>query len=148
MAKEVTNQFIKYLKSIRLYSAHTIVAYRSDLMQFKSFIKKDILKIGPMDVKHFLRTLKTLKLSTRSINRKLESLKSFFNFCLRNSLITMSPCASLRQQPVSKNQSDYLSRHKLIPILDNIAATQNRKTLRDRAILELLYFTGCRASEL
>ncbi|MFZ6012719.1 MAG: tyrosine-type recombinase/integrase [Bacteroidota bacterium] len=148
MAERAVNQFIRYLRGVRLYSTHTIVAYRSDLTQFESFMHDDILKVKRRDIKRYLRRLKSLELSPRSINRKLESLKSFFNFCARNSLVERSPCNSFRQEGVSKSTSGYLSKDKLIPILDSIVVSCNRRKLRDRVILEILYFTGCRVSEL
>ncbi len=144
----IISGFIKYLRNIRRYSNNTIVAYRSDILQFKSVFPKSILEAKSVDIKHYLTYLKATKLSLTSINRKLESLKAFYRYCSTNSVITKSPCSTIHQIKATPSETTYLSKDKLLPVLNNIEVGENRQKIRDVLILELLYFTGCRISEL
>lgn len=148
MNKSVLIQYLRYIKNVRRYSVNTVIAYKSDLLQIQAFFKKNLLDLRTLDIKRFLKRLKQQKASTASANRKLESIKSFFTYCVNNSLISTSPCQTLHQEKMSKAEVEYLSRSKLIPALDSAATSANKKVIRDHLVLELLYFTGARSSEI
>jgi integrase/recombinase XerC len=145
-------QFLKYLRLQKNYSEYTIEAYTRDLYQFVSQISgscedTDIDKFNRATIRDYLYLLSTLGLARKSIARKLASLKSFGKFLVLAGVLIDNPASHIRTPKVESKEPVFLS----IEEIDNSirALTGNDMlTLRNRAILEVLYSTGIRLSEL
>jgi integrase/recombinase XerC len=145
-------QFTAYLQTERDVSPHTLAAYRSDLAQMLNFaVQERGEAVSAQDVDHLLlrRYLAGLSKDTRksSIGRKLAAIRSFFRFLLRRGSIARNP-AELIATPKKEQR---LSFHLDIDQATSLMETSNddsKYALRDRAILELLYSSGLRVSEL
>ncbi|MDD2436857.1 MAG: ribosome-associated translation inhibitor RaiA [Massilibacteroides sp.] len=146
--------FLDYLKFERNYSPYTIESYREDLFQFKSYIENELgeeFSIGEIDlgrVRSWLASLMDAKMSSTTVNRKLSSLKSFFKFLVRQQVILTSPI-HLMNGPKNKKPLPYFVKEKeMEKMLDGDWFSESFEGLRDRLVIELLYDTGIRRSEL
>lgn len=156
-------QYLEYLEKERGYSPHTIIAYRKDLQDFIHFLKDyfgessiDFSKVDREAIRHYLGREferkfvkgKSIKFySSRSIARKLASLKSFFKYLLRAEVIHDNPALYIKTPKMEKTLPQFIDQ-KLIGLLMDIPSVNSFAGLRDRAILELFYSTGMRLSEL
>src|SRR5579864_1198195 len=164
-------QFLIYLRSVRNSSPNTIRSYQNDLEQFLAFLTPPGTPMpSPTEVTHlmireFIAHLHDLKLEKSSIARKLAALRSFFKYALREGLVLRSPARLIATPKLPKRIPAVLSAEDLNAFLDGIAEgapgapSRRRKATaqseasrllirRDRAILELLYASGLRVSEL
>ena len=148
------NNFVKYLSNERNYSSYTIDAYSSDLVQFFRYLdlECDVSNLDYISidrVRAWIVYLNKNFVSARSINRKISSLKSFFNFCNREMYITINPTLKIKNLKESRKLPTVVSEKSLQDLFDtsNIFK-KNFQGLRDRLILELLYQTGIRVGEL
>ena len=144
------NQFRDYLSDEKKYSDHTVKAYIKDLEDFELFLNDITLEeVGKFDVKSFLAYLVNSALNEKSINRKLSSLSTFYKFLMLTDEIEKNPLAGIKtlksyskiQIPFSENEMD-----KLADIEEY--SEDGFKQIRNRLIIELLYQTGIRKSEL
>lgn len=142
------NEYLSHIKFVRRYSQHTLIAYRTDLLQFKAYCQTNLLEVAQVDVRGFLKHLREQKLSPRTINRKIEVLRSFYRYYRRFTNYNEFPCAHIRLLRFVKPRGMYLTKETIINVLDGIDYKKCEKLLRDRLVLEFLYQTGCRASEL
>ena len=142
------NEYLSHIKYVRRYSQHTLIAYRTDLLQFKNYCQKNLLEVVQADVRGFLGHLKDKTYSPRTINRKIEVLRSFYRYYRRFTKYTEFPCAHIRLLRFVKPRSKYLTKERIKVVLDAIDYSKCKKLLRDRLVLELLYQTGSRASEV
>ena len=143
--------FLHHLQAIKGASAHTIRAYAEDLGQFAAFAQTqgvtDIHAADPALLRAFLAHLQSLGLARASRARKTASLRSFFSYLTRQSLLPRSPAAGLR----SVKQEQRLPKFLRTDEIDALLAAPDAATplgLRDRALLETLYASGMRAGEL
>jgi len=151
------DKFLSYLTIEKNYSPHTLVNYKVDLKEFESFLTAqggtDIKNIDYFLLRKFLGFLTEKNLNKRSLSRKISTLKSFFKFMLRESEIKTNPAASLIYPRLDKVLPKFLTEEDVRRILDMPAqATESTQRalldVRDKAILEFLYSTGARVSEL
>lgn len=142
------NQYLSHIKFVRRYSQHTLIAYRTDLVQFKTYCQKNLLEVAQADVRGFLKYLREQKLTPRTINRKIEVLRSFYRHYRRFTVYNEFPCAHIKLLRFVKPRGKYLPKETIINVLDEIDYKNCKKLLRDRLVLEFLYQTGCRASEV
>jgi len=148
------NNFVKYLSNERNYSSYTISAYSSDLIQFFKFLNLDC-DVSNLDticinrVRAWIVYLKKNLVSAKTINRKISSLKSFFNFCNREMYTSANPTLKIRNLKESRKLPTVVSEKSLQDLFDTGNIFKNNfQGLRDRLILELLYQTGVRVGEL
>jgi integrase/recombinase XerC len=159
-------QFLNYLHSVRNCSPHTIRSYDNDLGQFLKFLTPPGTAMPPpRDVTHlmireFVAHLHDLKLEKSSIARKLAAIRSFFKFAVREGMLVRNPARMVATPKLPKRIPPVLSAEDLNAFLDGVAAGSGRgkrasenddgrlMVRRDRAILELLYASGLRVSEL
>ena len=145
------DKFLEYIQQEKRYSPNTITSYRKDLEDFLSFLMdregiEELQKAEKKMVRNFIVFLSEKGLTKRSINRKISTLKSFYAFLQRISLIGVSPVEGLstlkfypeKQIPFSKEEMQDLS-----AVLDS-----GEVELLDRLIIEVLYQTGMRRAEL
>ncbi|MFC1515052.1 site-specific tyrosine recombinase XerD [Candidatus Omnitrophota bacterium] len=143
--------FLDYLRVERGVSENTIVAYLNDLKKYKAYLaSQGISNLSGIDKKHiisFMGQRRSDKASVVSIARNLSSLKSFHRFLVREKILTKDASSAIDTPRLWKKIPDVLD----VSEIDKLIAQPNIRTsygLRDRAILELMYATGIRVSEL
>ncbi|MCP4396275.1 MAG: tyrosine recombinase [bacterium] len=153
--------FIDYLRDERNLSAHTVKNYHSDLTQFRDFLQGlrlccheeketpsiDIQRIDRMAIQSFLGHLYSQKLEKSSIARKLSTLKSFFRFLWKKSYIPANPAQSIPLPKLPQRLPPMFQAEEMQGLLDGMRGI-DILSLRDLAMLELLYATGMRIEEL
>ena len=143
-------EFLEFLKYQKNYSAHTEESYKEDILDFLEFINKEsipILKVKYEDIRFYLMELDKRKLKSSSIARKISSLRSFYKYLLNNDTIKNNPFSLVKLPKKDK----ILPRFFYYNELEELFETPDLKTAlgqRDRLILELLYASGMRVSEL
>ncbi len=141
-------KYLTYLEIEKNASAHTILNYKIDLKElFESAQDIPIEKIDYLTLRKFLAHLRTKEHKPRTIARKLSSIRSFFKFLQREGLISNNPAILMSSPKLDKRLPQFLTEGEMIqfietPCLDEVTGK------RDRAILETLYSTGIRVSEL
>ncbi len=146
-------EFLLYIKNQRNYSPHTVKSYRDDIKVFIEFLVieyKDISieKIDHFTIRHFLNFMSEEKhLGKSSINRKLSGLKSFFKYLIRSGELENNPVDAIIRPKRPKRLPKYLEESDINTLLDSII-DDTFLSLRNRTMLELLYSTGIRVSEL
>lgn len=142
--------FVSYLRVEKGLSDNTIQAYRRDMGKFVEFAGKRKLetsKIRRADVVDFLRTLYARKMDSRSVARHLVTIRHFFRFSLLEEIIREDPAATIEAPKFRKSLPDFLS----LEDVERLLAQPDASTtvgLRDKAMIEVLYSTGLRVSEL
>ncbi len=144
---EYTDKFIHYLNIEQGVSPHTLRAYREDLKEFASFIDKDLKGIDNLDIRSFLASLHNRKLKKSSISRKLATIRSFFKYLHREGHVTKNPAKLVSSPKVPRNLPKFLDIDETFSLM-NTPRGDTFKATRDKAILELLYSSGLRVSEL
>lgn len=145
------NGFLSYLANERNYSPHTAENYRIDLDGFCKFLKENkISQFNSIDriiCRRFLAFLESNKLGRRSVARKISALRSFYKFLMREKMVTSNPWKVISTPKIIKKLPSFLYTEEIESLLNqpNIRTTQG---IRDKAMLELLYATGMRVSEL
>ena len=168
--KAAVDQYLKYLRSVRNASPHTLRNYESDLSQFLVFLSPAgvdppaLPEITHLMIREFVAHLYDQRLEKSSIGRKLAALRSFFKFAVREGMILKNPARMIATPKLPRRIPSVLSAEDLNTFLNGIAdpsgeeatrpnrAGESNETRllvkRDRAILELLYASGLRVSEL
>jgi integrase/recombinase XerC len=148
-------QFISYIKYEKRYSPHTVAAYESDLTQFYAFLNHPEKVIHhPSEITHhhirnWMVELMNQKITSRSINRKIATLRKYFKFLLQGQHINATPTARIQTPKISKQLPVVVEEEKLARLLDNDEVfTADFKGLRDKLVVELLFGTGMRLAEL
>lgn len=146
-------EFLNYLKFQKRYSQHTIVAYKNDLDSFFSFITDQFgeTQIGDIKttfIRSWLAGLKEMGMESKSINRKISSLKSFFKYQLRMETIGFSPMAGIVSPKISKRLPQFVDNAGIDLLFSHIEFPDGWNGRTQRLILELLYNTGMRQAEL
>ena len=141
-------KFLRYLEIEKNASSHTILNYKLDLENFKDFLKE--AQVGDVDylfVRKYLAQLKEKKLSARTLGRKLSSLRSFFRFLVKEGYIKVNPVDAIASPKQEKTLPKFLTEEDVVRLIE-APTHETLKGLRDHAILETLYSTGMRISEL
>lgn len=147
--KKHIDQFLDYLIIDKKYSFNTKVGYESSLMKFYDFCKDHALglkNIKEKNIKDYLKTLNQEKLSNKSISRHISSLKSFYKFLLIEKIVLNNPMEYIEAPKIPKTIPSVLSQEEVNQLL-NIELT-DIYSYRDKAMIELMYATGLRVSEL
>jgi len=148
MLDRYVHKFINYLQIEKNASEHTITNYKIDLRGFGESIKdKPMEQVTHLDARLFLAKMKEKNFSKRSIARKIACLRSFFKFLYREGYIKSNPAVSLSTPRTDKKLPLFLNMDDIVKLLESPDPSDDMG-LRDRAILETLYSTGIRVSEL
>ena len=149
------DRFIQYIKFEKRYSPHTVSAYQSDLDQFMHFLNHpEITVTHPSEITHYqirnwMVELMNQQLTARSVNRKIATLRKYFKFLLQDGLITINPTSKITAPKIPKNLPVVVEDAKLTRMLDDSEVfTEDFKGVRDKLIVEMLFGTGIRLSEL
>ncbi len=148
--KEIKNQFEEYLTETRKASANTRQSYLRDLEQFFGYLKTkniNVLTVTKDQIQKFILSLQTSGLSESTITRMLSTLRSFYRFCLVNEMIKENPVMGIQAAKAKKKLPEILTANEIEMLLIQ-PDVSDLKGCRDKAMLELLYATGIRVSEL
>lgn len=145
--------FIDYISYEKRLSNHTIQAYQIDLKQFCDYLQAQNTTIQPeqaesKNLRSWMMALANQGLSHASINRKLASIKAFYNFLCYKKLIAVDPTTKLKSLKVKRKLPVFLRETELLQLLDQHHFADTFEGSRDKLVLELLYGTGIRLSEL
>jgi len=142
--------FINYLKFEKRYSNHTIVAYQKDLAQFNEFLKENDIELINVSIKNVRTWLVQISenLTANSVNRKLSSVKAYFNFLQKKGVVKTNPAKHIPSQKKATRTPHFVEEKELNQLIDNLPQPDNFYTARDFLVVELLYITGMRRSEL
>ena len=151
--KDHIEQFIAYLKVERNYSKHTVSSYDFDLSDFMKFLTNEngvlpsIEDVDHLTIRSYLANLQERQLSRSTVVRRLSSLRSFYKYLCRRGYLETDPTSALSSPKIQRKLPDFLEISE-IDLLLSAPDTNDILGLRDQAILELLYSTGMRVSEL
>lgn len=147
------DSFINYLEFEKKSSSHTVLAYRKDLEQFLEFVsvsfgEDDILFVGHSEIRAWVIDLVENQLSTTTVNRKIATLRSYYKFLLRSRVISKDPTYKLKSLKNPKKLPEFLQELTISSVLEESVYEENFEGQRDKMVLEFLYLTGVRLSEL
>ena len=147
------NGFLNYLAFEKRYSANTILSYQNDLSAFFEYLAieyqvSDLKEITPSIIRTWLASLKENKISSKSINRKISSLKSFFKYKLKLKEITVSPVSIISSLKISRRLPSFIEQNDLNTLLKNDFFPDTFEGKTDFLIFEILYQSGIRRNEL
>jgi tyrosine recombinase XerC len=145
--KDHIEQFIRYLEVERGVSAHTVRAYRKDLEEFSAYAASKPEDTDLIDIRGFIAAQINKGLSKITVSRRLSSIRSFFKYLHREGYITANPAKLVSNPKIPKMLPRYLSVDDVFSLIERPEGI-GFITVRDRAILELLYSSGLRVSEL
>jgi integrase/recombinase XerC len=145
--------FLDYLKYQKRYSQHTIISYQTDLIDFFDFITLKygalpLADIKPALVRSWLASLKEKDVASKSVNRKISALKSFFKYQLRNQTIVVSPMTTIVSLKVSKRLPSFIEQKDMALLFKHTEFPCTWKGKTDQLLLKIFYQTGIRLSEL
>lgn len=150
--QEHVEQFLAHLHSERGMSANTTAAYRTDLEQFCLFLREqqvaNVLDIAPEQMRAFMLFLRERRYANSTIARRTAAVKSFYAYLRANGLIDCDPTDQLDAPRVDRFPPRAISAHQVDELLELPLRSATPEGLRDKAMLELLYATGMRVSEL
>lgn len=148
--KMYIDDFLEYLEKDKKNADNTILAYKRDITAFKRFVsKRDVIGLENVTNSHvvaYLLQLKNLGKSKSTVNRKLASIRAFYNFLIRTGVDLENPTNDIKSPKIDRKEIEYLTIEeidKLLSMPDNTV-----KGIRDRALLEVLYATGIRVTEI
>jgi integrase/recombinase XerD len=147
---EYSKEFLEHLNSQKKMSQNTMAAYNRDVLEFSKFLSEktgtNLKEASNTDIVAYFLKLKSSGKSAATVNRKTASLRAFYNYLLELSFISENPTANIKSPKITRKEPEYLTIEevdKLLTLPDN-----SIKGIRDKAILELLYATGIRVSEI
>jgi integrase/recombinase XerC len=148
----MVNKFLEYLEFEKRYSKHTIVSYKTDLLQFEAYLSV-LFEVGVEEATHvmirsWMVTLVEKGISSRTINRKKSTLQVFYKYLKAKVLIEESPMQKVVAPKVEKRLPHYVKKQDMESLFSEVEFTNDFSGSRDRLILELFYNTGMRLSEL
>lgn len=141
---ENLENYRNYLKYERAYSDNTVGAYMNDLNKYEEFLKKDILKSDTEDLEKYLKHIKNLESTT--VAHKITSIKLYFNYNIKRGIVSVNPADKVSRPKLTKHLPEYLTEEEVGKLLD--VEVKSPYDYRNKTILELLYSSGIRISEL
>ncbi len=148
MIDRYIEKFMRFLEIEKNASKHTVLNYKIDLRSLKDFLKDEpIEKIDYITLRRYLVHLKEKKLSKTTVARKIAAIRSFFRFLCRDGYVKTNPASSLSTPKRDKHLPKFLCEADVAKLIESPEGARV-SDFRDRAILETLYSTGIRVSEL
>ena len=147
------DKYIDYLRYEKRYSEHTIVAYKKDLSQFMLFFHSNSEfklweEVVNKDIRSWVANFIEEGNSTKTVNRKLSSLKSFYLFLNKKEIYALNPAKLVSAPKNKKSLPKFVEEKQINFLLDEIKFEDGFEGLRDKLIINLFYYTGIRLSEL
>src|SRR6478609_1537522 len=145
--------FLDYLKFEKRYSQHTLISYQNDLEQFFAYLASQfdappVNKITAMYIRSWLAEMKEDEISSKTINRKISSLKSFFKYEMKTGGLAQTPMATITTPKISKRLPVFVEQKDMATLFDYVEFSDDWKGRTERLVLRLFYSTGMRLSEL
>ena len=146
-------EFLNYLTYQKRYSKHTIISYETDLVAFADFIEvnyqeSSISSIPPTYIRTWLASIKEKGNTSKTINRKISALKSFFKYQVKKEIIELSPMAVISSPKNSKRLPRFVDKKDMDTLFEHVEFPDNWQGYTERMLLQLLYNTGIRLAEL
>ena len=143
--------FVNYLQDVKKSSKNTILSYQRDLNKFFAYLEdmkvKDIKKVNNTSLNSYVLLMEKENFATSTISRNIATLKAYFNYLFKQGIVGDDPAEKLKAPKIEKKLPGILSVEEVTLLLDQPSGNSN-KEIRDKAMLELLYATGIRVSEL
>lgn len=145
--------FFRYLQFEKRFSPHTLTAYKGDLTSFSEYIKvqfelDDINNVSHSFIRSWIVFLMDTGMKSKSINRKISTLKSYYRFLQREGLISQSPMNKVISPKVPKRLPQFVEQSNMDMLLNDVDIEPGFIGIRNRLIIELFYATGMRLAEL
>src|SRR5690606_27718180 len=146
-------KFIDYLEKEKNYSLHTTNAYMKDIETFSEFCMNefdgiDMDEVNYPIIRSWVISLVNSNISNRSVNRKIASLKAYFKFLLRTSVVEVNPLSKHKALKTQKKIEIPFSNKEIDAVLNDLPFTNDFEGYRDKLIIEIFYTTGIRRNEL
>ena len=145
--------FLENLQFQKRYSSHTIISYKNDLTNFFEFLdiqypNTSISQINAIFIRTWLAGLKEKEMESKTINRKISALKSFFNFLLKQGLLPNSPMSTIFSIKIKKRLTQFVSEKDMGTLFNDVEFSEDWNGKTNSLIFHLLYNTGIRQAEL
>lgn len=145
--------FLNYLRYEKRLSEHTLLAYTNDLEQLNSYLKtvysiEDIREVTHSVIRSWIVSLIENKLSSRSANRKISTLKSFYKFLIREKVIDSNPMHKIQSPKIPKRLPVFIEESKMNSLSEDVTFENNITGKRNLLIIEMFYTCGIRRNEL
>lgn len=145
--------FLKYLQYEKRYSGHTLKSYENDLLQLQAHLQGidsslDIIHADHKMLRAWIVSMLQDKASSRTVNRKIATLRSYYKFLLSREIIEENPTLKLRSLKTSRPLPEFIQEKEMVDLLDRVPFGDDFGGTRDQLLLEMLYGTGMRLSEL
>lgn len=145
--------FLEYLLLEKKYAKHTITAYKNDLITFQKFIatqyqQADLADVNYSQIRSWIVSLTNANLTSKTINRKVSSLKSFYKFLQKTHQTQANPLVKHKALKISQKVQVPFTAKEIDEVLQNISAENDFILVRNKLIVELFYSTGMRRAEL
>ncbi len=149
----MVSSFLKYLEYEKRCSKHTLSSYRNDLNQFDQFVKSypepgTVTSASHQHIRAWLITLLEKGLVARTVNRKIAALRSYYKYALKHDIIEKDPSRKVRVLKAAKNLPVFAQETEILKTLDQLVYQDGFEGARDKLVIEFLYGTGTRLSEL
>ncbi|MEA5139000.1 tyrosine-type recombinase/integrase [Arcicella rigui] len=150
---EIIEFFLKYIQFEKRSSEHTLTAYRIDMKQFTEYLQKSYDFSHPQladfqMIRSWIVSMAEKKVENRSINRKIATLRTFYKFLLKKKIIEKDPMFKVSALKTGKSIPSFVRESELDTLLDDVQFSEDFSGVRDKLVLELLYGTGMRLSEM
>jgi integrase/recombinase XerC len=147
------NEFLDFLRYEKRFSPHTVTSYQTDLMQFVEYLRQEYELVEPAQATHplirgWVVSLMAQSLDPRTVNRKVACLRSYYKFLLRLHRIEANPMLRIKAPKMAKKLPEFVPEESLNRLLNSFEFEDNFAGARDQLVLETLYGTGIRLSEL
>lgn len=149
----MVDSFLRYLEFEKRLSKHTLIAYKTDLLQFKSFLKQtyetdDASQANYGMIRSWVALLVEEKNEPRSVNRKIATLRAFYKFLMRQGTLSKDPLLKIKALKTQKRLPSFVREEEMNKMLDQVVFDDTLEGHRDRLIMELFYGSGMRLAEL
>jgi len=154
---KLIDRFVAHLQFEKRFSVHTVTAYKADLIQFSDYLSvqyqlSDIEQANHMLIRSWVVSMIEQKLNSRSVNRKITTLRTFYRFLQRERIISSNPMLKIQAPKTAKRLPEFVDDKKMDLVLDKMQASDEDETgypaVRNHLVLEFFYMTGVRLSEL
>lgn len=149
----MVDSFLRYISYEKRYSQHTVKSYQNDLKQFEFFCQRkfkvqNITEANQLMIRAWVLSLMDGGTSPRSVNRKIASLKSFYKYLLKRDTISQDPTVKIKSLKVKKELPGFANEEEFSDFLNRLVFDDSLEGQMEQLLLELLYGTGIRLSEL
>jgi integrase/recombinase XerC len=148
------DEFLKYIVAEKRFSEHTIKSYSTDLNQFFTFLRNEfdisnnLNEVSHQLVRSWVATLIESQMSSRSVNRKISTLKTYFKFMIREGYVSKNPMLKVVAPKSKKRLPVFIEKDQILSLLNDVQFEEGFVGERNKLILEFFYVTGMRLSEL